>query len=114
MIRIFCGAKFKENYLRVYQKKQKNINRFSLLYFSEKVKDATLQSITREYKIDHYVLISPSFRDVNRRNKSSSFTIRGLIEMDPQLAWFWPILKRRQLKKKSGKILSGSLDTFFN
>ena len=114
VIRIFCGADFKQNSLRVYQKTQENNNRFSLLYFSENAKEATLQNMTNEYGIDHYVLISPSFHDVKRKNKSFSFKVKGLIEMDPQLAWFWPILKRRQLRKGSGKILSGSLDTFFN
>ncbi len=114
VIKIFCGAKYEQDSLRVYQKREKNSNRFSLLYFMEKAKNVDLDDMMKKYEIDQCILISPSLRELKSKEKVSSFTVKGLIEMDPQLAWFWPILKRKQLKKKSGKIISGSLDTFFS
>ena len=114
VIKIFCGAKYGRDSLRVYQKKEENSNRFSLLYFMEEAKNVDLDDMMEKYEIDQCILVSPSFRELKSKGKVSSFTVKGLIEMDPQLAWFWPILKRKQLKKRSGKIISGSLDTFFS
>ena len=112
VINIFCGVEF-QDYLRVYQKKTGNTSQFSLLHFSEKGGDQSLQSITKEYNISRCILISPSSCEVVKR-KSATPTLEGLIEMDPQLAWFWPILKRNQLGKKWKKIFfSSALDTVF-
>ena len=114
VIQIFCGAKAEQDSLRIYQKQPENINRFSLLYFMETAKDVDLHGMMKKYEIDHCILVSPSFRELKSKGKASSFTVKGLIEMDPKLAWFWPILKRKQLREKSGRVFSGSLDTFFN
>lgn len=111
VIKIFCRSKSEPDSLRIYQKKQEHNNRFSLLYFIETAKEVDFQKIVKEYGIDHCILVSPSIYDF--KDKTASFTVRGLIEMDSQLAWFWPILKKRQLRKRSGKVFSGSLDIFF-
>ena len=112
VVNTFCGVELK-NSLRVYQKKMGNMPQFSLLHFSERGGSTSLHSIIKEYEIDRCILISPSSCDiVQKKNITSS--VEGLIEMDPQLAWFWPILKRNQIGKRSKKIIfSGTLNTFF-
>ena len=115
IIRIFCEAETTQTALMVYQKSAGNISQFSLLHLSETVKDAVFHSITQEYGVDRCILIFPFAYGVKQPDTTSaSFTVEGLIEMDPQLAWLWPILKRRQMK--SEKISSNffSLNTFFH
>ena len=113
VINIFCGVELKDS-LRVYQKKVEHKSQFSLLHFSEKGVTQSLQNITAEYDISRFILISPSVDEIVR-NKKAVPSIEGFIEMDPQLAWFWPILKRNQLAKKSKKILlSNKLNTIFH
>ena len=94
VIKIFYGAKFKQNSISIYQKKVGKYPRFSLLHFSDTMKETVLRNIAREYGIEHCTLISPSSWGTDIRSNQDSFvTIRNLIEMDPQLAWLWPIFK---------------------
>ena len=118
VIRIFCGLEKKKDSIRVYKKIQKTPLRFSLCHFSNEpgneLSNETIKNMAKQYGVDCCILISPSAWDM--RQKSTSFvfcTVKGLIEMDPQLAWFWPILQNGKLKPR--KTLSGpfSLDTFF-
>ena len=115
-VKIFCGMKHDSNCLSVYKKKQSKMVRFSLLHFSEQVKKDTFQIVVKNYGIEHCVLICPSsYNNIKENSKTAPWTVEGLIEMDPQLAWFWPILKRKQLAK-SGPTLPNpfSLNTSFH
>ncbi|MDE0118717.1 MAG: hypothetical protein OXM55_01755 [Bdellovibrionales bacterium] len=115
VIKIFCGQEMEQRPLRVYQKKKGTPVRFSLLHFSEDANSEAIQNITKKYQINHCILISPSVFDATKGMVPShaAFKVRGLIEMDPKLAWFWPILKRGQLKSRKTLSHSFSLDTFF-
>jgi len=114
VIKIFCGTKFKQSSVSIYQKKTGKYPRFSLLHFSDKVKETALRNTAKEYGIEHCILIPPSSWGMDAGSHQESFvTIRSLIEMDPRLAWFWPILKRRQVK--FNKVISTPfIDTFFH
>ncbi len=115
IMKIFCSKKYNSNYLSVYKKKQGKVAKFTLLYFSEKSKKNTFQSVAKMCKIDRCILISPSHDSVQEENSRGSITAEGLIEMDSQLAWLWLILKRKQLAK-SRPFTPGpfSLDTSFH
>ena len=116
VIRIFCGLEQNQDSLRVYKKNQNPPLRFSLLHFSNETSDEAVQNMTKKYGVGYCILISPSAYDLKKKQNTSShsfFTMKGLIEMDPQLAWFWPILKRKQLKSRKALSRSFSLDTFF-
>ena len=115
VVKIFCGLEMEQKPLRVYQKKTGTPVRFLLTHFSEDANSETVQNITKKYQINQCILISPSVSDATKEPVPShtAFKVRGLIEIDPKLAWFWPILKRGQLQSRKTLSHSFSLDTFF-
>jgi len=110
VLQLFYGEISKKTVLRVYQKKPLKIPRFSLLHFSEKVKNRDLAQITKEYNITNLTFINPSSYNTRSKKSKTSCFIESFIEQDSQLSWFWPILKKNQ---KDLKYPSPTLDSSF-
>ena len=83
--------------LRIYYKKA---DRFVMLYFSQAGGDSVLKNIVNEYHIKKLVLVAPFVLGKMKTalaNKKLPCAVDLMVEKDPQLAWFWPILKRKTL-----------------
>ncbi len=111
VIKIFCGWQAKQNSLKIYKKTKKRPCRFSLLHFSEEIDTGSFYDIINRHEIKRCVLIPSSARNILNKQPDSSLTMEGLIEKDPLLKWFHPVLKR---KIKTPHKFPGSLNTFFH
>ena len=109
VVKIFCGMK--QNSLKIYKKTQKRPLRFSLLHFSEEIDTSSLYDIINRYQIKRCVFIPSYARNILNKQPENSLKMEGLIEKDPLLNWFRPVLQR---KTKAYHKFPGSLNTFFH
>ena len=112
-IKVFRGMESQQESFIVYKKRKDNISRFSLLHFSQAGRFKLLKDIIKEYGIDRCILICTSPTSIVKlKEVLPSCTFESLVERDPQLYWFWPILNRSYLKKKMTKAVSGPLKSY--
>lgn len=98
LIKMICEKGVVSNSIRVYQKNSEGGERFSLLYFSKTVEKSTWQNILKEQKIKTQVSMTCSLSSSAKAKLAGIAPIEGLIETDPKLDWFWPILQKNQSK----------------
>ena len=113
LIRMICEENKDLDSIRIYQNMSERsagallgvnaVSRFSLLYFSRTVGKDTWQNILKEQKIHRLISLTCSLSKRRKTSATGSLPLEGLIETDPQLNWFWPLLKTNQSK---GKIVS--------
>ena len=112
MIKILMGMPYASQAVRIYKKKTDWFDqishksaRFSLLSFSKSVNHTLiLQSLKQEYPLANGVLISvhPSQCDALFANQSI-LSFKNFVDMDLQLGWLQPLLRRSQIRKYSMK-----------
>ena len=110
LVKMICEKATAPTSIRIYQKISEKDGdsvlgvdraRFSLLYFSKTIEKATWQNILKEQKIKTQVSVACSPKSLKPSKSKADFNVgpaEGLIETDPQLNWFWPILKKSQSK----------------
>ena len=120
VIRMICSAEgwAGSQSIRVYQSQRDKTEdshfgmrlglKFSLLYFSRTVGRGTWPNLIKEHKVRHCISLGDTLSSLSRKRKATAstagFSMEGLMETDPQLAWLLPILKKNRSSR--GKIIS--------
>ena len=101
LLNIISGMEYNSDKVRVYQRKSTHSPYFSLQYFSKYGDKLGIHNSKKAYF--NYCISILSAKQ-NRRIAKHALLLTDIIEKDSLLSWFWPFLKRQEMKNIPTKL----------